>query len=84
MKKISLTAIMLTVGLRATAFDYAKNVCDNGGMKGCSAVGLAYRNGYGGVIQNYSKAKEYYRKACDLGDADGCKKYAEMRCVKID
>ncbi len=47
MKKISLTAIMLTVGLSATAFDYAKNVCD-------------------------------------LGDADGCKKYAEMRCVKID
>ncbi len=47
------------------------------------AVGLAYRNGYGGVAQNYKKAKEYYGKACDLGDADGCKKYAEMKRAKI-
>ena len=29
-----------------------------------------------GVKQNYSKAKELYGKACDGGNALGCKNYA--------
>jgi len=46
-------------------------------LGGCSNLGLMYQNGRG-VRQNYSKAKELFGKACDSGDAEGCKNYARL------
>ena len=42
---------------------------DNGFV--CSRLGVLYMNGEG-VKRNYSKAKKYYSKACDLNEKTGC------------
>ena len=42
-----------------------KQACDVGDGAGCFNLGLLYGNGEG-VKQSYSKAADYYRKACDL------------------
>ena len=42
-----------------------------------ATVGDFYANGTG-YIKNYSKAKEYYGKACDLKNNDGCTNYAAI------
>ncbi|WP_406040568.1 hypothetical protein [Succinimonas sp.] len=44
---------------------------------GCYSLGFLYDNGQG-VRQNFQTAKEYYGKACDLGDQDCCDKYREL------
>ncbi|MGB5505711.1 MAG: tetratricopeptide repeat protein [Sulfurovum sp.] len=51
--------------------------CSNGEQKSCYQLGMMYANG-DGTKQNYSTAKEYFRKACDLGHNDGCKDYVEI------
>ena len=37
----------------------------------CNDLGVSYYNGYG-VRQSYEKAFQYFKKACELGDGDGC------------
>jgi hypothetical protein len=37
-----------------------------------------YANGEG-VQQDYSKAAELFKKACDLGEERGCKAYAKLK-----
>ena len=41
---------------------------------GCGFLGVLYQYGQG-VRQNYSKAKELYIKACNMGFKLGCKDY---------
>lgn len=61
------------------AIKIIKNICDttkrhellNGAIgMGCKYVGNMYAD-----LQNLSLAKEYYGKACDLGDDEACGKY---------
>lgn len=59
---------------------YYKKSCDlnqTGYGKGCSALALAYENGYG-VRQSFVSARDYYGKACDLGDQKGCDAYRRL------
>ena len=42
----------------------------------CNSLGVQYENGQG-VRQNRSIAKQYFGKACDLGDQLGCNNYKE-------
>ena len=46
-------------------------------LGGCASLGTTYMYG-AGVKQNYSKAKEFYKKACDGGEAFGCLQYKEL------
>ena len=38
---------------------------------GCNTLGILYAKGLG-VKQNYTKAKNLYKKACNMGFAAGC------------
>ena len=42
---------------------------------GCNNLGVLYAKGQG-VRQSYTKAKELFGKACDMGYEKGCKNYA--------
>ncbi len=45
--------------------------CADKEAEACHLVGDLYRKGFG-VMQDYSKAAQYYRKSCNLGSARGC------------
>jgi len=47
-------------------FNDFKKSCDAGDAVGCSNVGLMYDRGQG-VKQDYTKAMQFYKKACDMG-----------------
>ena len=38
---------------------------------------LMYKKGYG-VNQNYTKASEWYKKACQNGNSHGCENYKKL------
>ena len=44
---------------------------------GCFGLGVLYENGKG-IRQNFSTAKQYYSKACDLGLQLGCDDYRKL------
>ena len=44
---------------------------------GCFGLGFLYKNGQG-VRQDFSTAKQYYGKACDLGFQIGCNWYRKL------
>ncbi len=48
-----------------------KKTCDRGEAKSCVHLGLLYTEGRG-VTQDKRLAKEYFKKACDEGDENGC------------
>ncbi|RAX55227.1 hypothetical protein CCY99_00575 [Helicobacter sp. 16-1353] len=81
MKKIILG---LLVALSALAWgddskvtEFYKKACDKQHGKSCFYLGAMYYKGKG-VRQDYSKAKEYFGKACDLGSQDGCDEYRDL------
>ena len=43
----------------------------------CSILGSLYIQGLG-LSRDYHAAKEYFGKACDLGDQKGCDFYKEL------
>ncbi len=45
--------------------------CKDKNAKSCYKLGLMYASG-DGVKQDESKAKEFYKKACDGGSSEGC------------
>jgi len=55
----------------------ATEACDGGDALECYVLGKMYEEGKG-VKKSYSKAKEFYGKACDVGDAFGCEAYARL------
>lgn len=59
------------------AFKYYKLACDGEHAVGCGLLGTLYKFGKG-VRQNYSVAKEYFGKACDLGSQLGCDDYSKL------
>ncbi|ELF2320375.1 sel1 repeat family protein [Campylobacter sp. IFREMER_LSEM_CL292] len=44
---------------------YQKDCIEN--KKGCSALGFMYK-----IYENYPKAVEFYKRACDLNEGSGC------------
>jgi TPR repeat protein len=48
---------------------------------GCRKLGDLYTKSIGGLVQDYSEAKKYYMKACELNDAVGCEQYNELENV---
>lgn len=46
--------------------------CENGVVDGCSRIGLYYRGGFQGIDKDEKKAKNFFQKACDEGNANGC------------
>ena len=59
------------------AVELFKKDCDSGNAKGCYNLGVSYNNGRG-VKQDFSIAKQYYGKACDLGLQLGCDDYRRL------
>ena len=53
-------------------FNYHKEACEAGKAYSCYLVGQAYQYGTG-VKMSYKKSQEYYRKACEMGDNNGCR-----------
>lgn len=53
---------------------YHQNGCDAGDAKECSLIARMYYYGQG-VSQNEEKARELFKKSCDLGDETGCNNY---------
>ena len=59
------------------AAQLCQKACDGGDAKGCYNLGVLYDNGQC-VKQNFSTAKQYYGKACDLGLQLGCDDYKKL------
>ena len=57
--------------------ELSKKACDSGEARGCLGLGFLYKKGQG-VKQNFSTAKQYYGKACDLGLRLGCGDYRRL------
>lgn len=51
-----------------TVFDWKKKGCDAGSLAGCRSVGYMYEKGRY-VKRDYTKAIDYYRRACPTEDA---------------
>jgi TPR repeat protein len=72
MKKILLITLLFT-GLNAAQFEDNKRLCDDDANTiGCYNLGIMYMNGTHGATKDEDKAIEYFRKACNGGDIDGC------------
>ena len=55
------------------AAEFLKKGCDGGYAMGCGNLGIVYAK-----QRNYSTAKEYYGKACDLNLSLACDRYKEL------
>ncbi|NLK66532.1 MAG: sel1 repeat family protein [Campylobacteraceae bacterium] len=59
------------------AIKYLDKACNNGKSEACIELGLEYLNG--GVVDiNTTISKEYFGKACDFKNENGCKTYKMM------
>ena len=56
---------------------YEKSCAANNDL-GCNGLGAAYANGLG-VSQDMQKAKDYFKKACDLNYKEGCDNYKRLQ-----
>ena len=54
-----------------------QKACDGGSAVGYFNLGVLYGNGQG-IRQNFSTAKQYFGKACDLGLQPGCDNYKKL------
>ena len=79
MKKIFSILIIVLTAINVNANTLVENriACDGGDTTECNNLGILYAKGQG-VRQSYAKAKEYYGKACDDGNDDGCQNYAVL------
>ena len=53
------------------ALNFFKKACEMGVAKGCTNLGLMYKEGLG-VSKDYRRAVELYSRACEMGYARGC------------
>jgi len=67
--------ILILNFLNAYDITKLKKECASGKGDSCFILGSMYENGYG-VKQNFTIAKKYFGKACDLKFQLGCKNYA--------
>jgi hypothetical protein len=54
------------------------DVCGAGKYQGCNLVGRIYENGKHGVGKDTAKAREYYAKACEIGNRPRCGRLERM------
>jgi hypothetical protein len=64
--------------LFAQALEARLKSCSAGQATDCSRLGSYHREGKLGAPRDSSRAITFYEKACDLGDADGCRDLAPM------
>lgn len=62
----------------AEALKWLKSAADQGYAEAQYRLGVMYVTGIG-VNLDRSQALDWFRKACDSGDNDGCETYAEMK-----
>lgn len=58
-------------------FYWTQKLANQGNAQAQYNLGIMYENGQG-VRQNYRTAKEWFGKACDNGDQDGCDSYRRL------
>ena len=54
------------------ALELYKKGCGFSEKAACNDVGYLYEYGTGGLKKDIAAACEYYKKACDLKDENGC------------
>ena len=65
--------------LEKKAFNLFKKLCDSDDSEGCFQVATSYYIGAQEAIKiNWSKAKKYYKKSCDLGESSACWREKEI------
>jgi TPR repeat protein len=57
---------------------FYEKACELGNAGGCNNLGVLYIDGLG-VNQDYIKAAELFKKACDMGLELGCEKYVILK-----
>ena len=72
--KITLIALLSSL---AFANSELERQCNNGNAGSCVKLGFLYYNG-DGVKQDYKKAREFYNKACEMGEALGCSALGDL------
>jgi len=60
-----------------SAFNYYLTGCHFNQANACYDLASLYKEGKG-IHLNYKKAKQYYKKACRLGNKTSCKNYAYL------
>lgn len=62
-----------------------KHACRHGAAERCVAVGKFYESRTDGLVatllSNAATAKDYYHRACELGNRDGCARFGHMVVV---
>lgn len=75
-------------GTSRSSVDRYHSDCKRGDGRACVVLGTAYLGGAAGVAQDAAKAAQLFDKACRLGDAAGCGRFAsalmEGRGVGVD
>ena len=66
-----MAAFLVLLSTLALASCSDSKSCDGGNGKDCSNIGIKHYKGEV-VVQDYSKAIEFFKKACDLNDGEGC------------
>lgn len=57
------------------AKEYLTKACNSKVSEACYSLGVLYQNG---GVRPLATTKEYYGKACDLGDQEGCDEYKNL------
>lgn len=84
---------MLSSFYASGAFDTPKDIsksislqekaCHGNYAQSCATLGLLYRNG-SIIPRDYTNAKKYFQKACDLGHQESCNDYENLVNGKFD
>jgi TPR repeat protein len=56
------------------AVEFAKIACEHGDMSSCTTVGNAYEYAYKLLKYDPKQAYDYYKRACDGGNKNGCER----------
>ena len=78
MKKIVLIFIIFIAELAASPYSIQDIcACSKGDPSACNRIAILYESG-NGVKKNFPKAKQYYKKSCELGSGEGCEHLAQI------
>lgn len=83
MKKLLVFLVAISIQLCcfspafSVSFEETKHAAEQGDPAAQFSLGVMYANGQG-VRQNLATAKEWYGRACDNGNQDGCDAYARL------
>ena len=72
MLEAAFLSLLILTGCNAALFEDNKRLCVEDNMVACFNLGIMYMKGIRGAEKSESIALEYFRKACNGGDIDGC------------